>query len=125
MNDIDPSRDLAELSVSRILFWEYSSRRRLKEAYLILRNYRLFSLKNLIWNVFLPRKGRQVDFCYSMLKSLSFALRKKPEQFEVELEKSKIKLKVICSSKDDSICSSSDSWFDIREQYKAINTVLI
>ena len=125
MNGIDPSRDITELSVSRDLFWEYSSRRRLKEAYLMLRNYRLFSLKNLIWNVFLPRKGRQVDFCYSMLKSLSFNLRKKPEQFEAELEKSKIKLKVICSVKDDSICASSDSWFDIREQYKAINTVLI
>lgn len=125
MNKIESQRCLTEPAVSKTLFWEYSVRRRLKEAYLLSRNYRVFGARNFFRNILMPRKGRQIDFCYSMLKALSFYLSQRPEQFEMQLEKSKASLSMIRSITDSPERLPVERWLDLREQYTAINKVLI
>lgn len=125
MNNIDSQRFLTDVTVSKALFWEYSFRRRLKETYLLFINYRMFGMQNLIRNIFMPRKGRQIEFCYSMLKALLFHLSKRPGQFEMQLEKSQDSLAMIRSVTDNPGAASVERWLDLRNQYTAINKVLI
>jgi hypothetical protein len=125
VNSIDSGRSLDEPLVSAGLFWEYSLRRRLKETYLIFINFNIFSLRILMANIFMPRKGKQVTFCFSMIKALIFHLQERDGDFGPQVTLSKQLLARFISVEDINSRNAIKCWLSLRSSYAKINRVLI
>ena len=123
-NNIGIDVNIDSPNASRKIFWEYNPRRRLKEAYLILRNFKSFGYRNIFRNIFLPRKGRQVSFCFSMIKALAAHMNGNEGIFAAEVDASHEKLKLIMNVQitgEDPV----SKWQNLRKSYLSINSVFI
>lgn len=125
MNGIDTLESLSEPSVSRALFLEFSPRRRLKEASLLLMSFSVFGPMRLFANIFKARKGRQVEFCYSMIEALSLLMvgNKKKHDEMIGQSKSVLDslLPVPVTNKKDRVAQ----WLGLRDQYRLLTEIVI
>ena len=123
-NNIGIDVSIDSPNASRQIFWEYNLRRRVKEAYLILRNFKSFGYTNIFRNIFSPRKGRQVSFCFSMIKALAAYMNGDKSIFLKEVDASREKLKLIMNiqiTEKDPV----EQWRSLRKSYLSINSVFI
>lgn len=126
MNGISSDSDISEDRVSRVLFLEYKIRRRLKEAQTIMLNFKMFSMKNIFTNIFHPRKGKQVKFCFDMLMSLHLFMTSDNEN---DIDKNSIKLKnnlremMIIGNKPN--IEYKLNWLNLKSLYTDLNKVFI
>ncbi|GEM_PF-2851613 len=123
-NNIGIDVNIDSPNASRKIFWEYNPRRRVKEAYLILRNFKSFGYINIFRNIFFPRKGRQASFCFSMIKALAAYMNGNAGVFVKEVDASHKKLKLIMNVQitgEDPV----EQWRSLRKSYLSINSVFI
>ena len=125
MNNIPQCEKLSKISVSKNLFLEFSLRRRLKEAFLLLINAGIFDCRSLFVNIFTPRKGRQIEFCYSMIEALYLLLMKKNSQYDAMINQSQAKLESLIPLDKTIDLSGAEQWLSLRERYRLINRIVI
>ena len=125
MSGIAPPESLSKPSVSRALFLEFSLRRRLKEASLLLMNFSAFGPTRLFSNIFKARKGRQIEFCYSMIKALSLLMIDNKKQHDEMIGRSRSTLNTLLpvsvKIKKDRVAQ----WLGLREQYRQLTKIVI
>jgi hypothetical protein len=125
VNSIDSGQGLDEPLVSAEIFWEYSLRRRMKEAHLIVKAFRIFGLRRLVRNIFLPRKGIQVEFCFSMLKALSCHLDGNVKGCEENTRHAELRLDFLRNHIKNRSSTNWNRWLDLRVNYQNLNEVII
>lgn len=125
MNHISKQYPLSDKKVSSKLFLEFVYRRRLKEGYLLIKSWRLFTIRNLVTNFFMPRKGRQIEFCYLMMQALSFYLNKQGEDYSDQLNEAKKQLKMIRRIEALELDTFEKTWLNLRSEYIVLNKVFI
>lgn len=125
MNGLEANESLGRHPVSKELFYEYKIGRRIIEALKLIKAYRLFGASNLVRNIFLPRKGRQIEFCFEMIKSLSAHLEGDNEQSVDCLMNARMKLfdmrKIEFTENGDFV----RQWQDLRNNYISLNNIFI
>lgn len=124
MNSISASRSLSENMVSSTLFLEYKIKRRLREGQIILMNTRIFSIKNILSNALLPRKGRQVMFCFDMLKSLHTYLSSEKNRLD-NFPKIRKDLGKMIYLSEERCTGYKQNWLYLRDRYGCLNKVII
>jgi len=124
MNGLSEVDQLSAAKTSSKLFWEYNYRRRLMEAYLMIRNYQLFGVVCLIRNIVMPRKGRQVQFCFSMIEAFSLYLGDE-ERLGSRLSSSEEKLAKLRLVKLSQESNWIAQWEMLREQYMQLSKIFI
>ena len=84
-----------------------------------------FSKRILMANIFMPRKGKQVTFCFSMIKALIFHLQERDGDFGRQVTLSKKLLERFISVEDINSRNAIKCWLSLRSSYAKINRVLI
>ena len=125
INDISSDEPLSKASVSSSLFLEFSFRRRLKEASLLLVNFKMFGLACLLTNIFTPRKGRQIEFCFLMIEALSLLLTNQKSKHDEMISQSKESLGHLLVLQDGMNRSRVDQWLGLRDQYRSLTEIVI
>ena len=125
INNIDCNNSLTINSVSMKLFFEYKFKRRLIESLYILRNYRLFNLSDMLVNIFMPRKGKQIVFCFEMISALNAHLVGSDDECRVFLDNAWLMLSSLRKTNRREYADHLEEWFDLRNYYASLNKIFI
>ena len=125
INNINCNLSLSNNTVSKKLFFEYKFKRRLIEALYILRYHKIFNVSNIITNIFMPRKGKQVVFCFEMINALKAHLDGSDDVCRVLMDNSWLMLGELRKTNKREYNSHLDEWLELRDCYVTLNKIFI